>query len=194
MTDSTAQTVAATCLDTWVARFGLPNEVVTGRGQQFESALSTAFTKLLGITRLRTLSYHPACNGLVERFHGLVQRHLKQAIMAQDGRHTWTDRLRLVLLGIGSAVKSDLGCSTAELVYGVPLCLPSEVFTPTVDPPPDPSAFVTGLRQALATLQFTPTRTTFAKTSFVPSELHTASHGFLRNRPAALRPRAPLHR
>ncbi len=52
-------------------------------------------------------------NGLVERFH----RHLKAAIMAQPDPTDWTDCLVLVLLGIRTALKKDLGCTPAELVY-----------------------------------------------------------------------------
>ncbi|XP_064465158.1 uncharacterized protein K02A2.6-like [Ornithodoros turicata] len=96
MADSTAETVASKFLSSWIARFGVPTEVVTDRGPQFESRLFTAFTKLLGTTRLRTTAYHPASNGLVERLH----RHLKQALMARGAPQHWTENLPLVLLGI----------------------------------------------------------------------------------------------
>ncbi|XP_064455377.1 uncharacterized protein LOC135366555 [Ornithodoros turicata] len=96
MQDSTAETVAATFLQTWITRFGVPEENFTDRGPQFESRLFTAFTTLLGTKRLRTTAYHPAYNGLVERFH----RHLKQTLMAHLDGSSWTEHLSLVLLGI----------------------------------------------------------------------------------------------
>ena len=93
----------------WISRFGVPSD----RGSQFESLLWKHLMELLGSSRIRTTSYHPMSNGLVERFH----RHLKAAIMAQPDPTDWTDCLVLVLLGIRTALKKDLGCTPAEQVY-----------------------------------------------------------------------------
>ena len=82
---------------------------------------------MLGTTRLRTTSYHPQANGLVERFH----RQLKGALKAQPPSQSWTESLPLVLLGIRTAIKEDLHCIAAELVYGVTLRLPGEFFSPS---------------------------------------------------------------
>ncbi|XP_064462924.1 uncharacterized protein LOC135373765 [Ornithodoros turicata] len=176
MKDSTAETIAHTFLSTWISRFGVPEEVVTDRGPRFESHLFVAFLPLLGTERIRTSAYHPACNGLVERFH----RHLKQAIMAHGDRVSWSDHFPSILLGIRAAAKVDLGCSSAELVYGTPLRLPADIFVPSSVPCTDQPAYLARLRQAFATLQFTPTRAVASSPPFVPLELCTTSHVFLR--------------
>ena len=72
----------------------------------------TAFTQLLGTKHIQTTAYHPIANGLVEMFH----RQLKAALKASPQPDNWTDMLPLVLLGIHTALKEDLGCTTAELV------------------------------------------------------------------------------
>ena len=113
LSDITADTVARNFITHWIARFGAPSTITTDRGRQFESHLFRALTDLLGTTRIRTTSYHPASNGLVERLH----RQLKAAIKTRNNLR-WTEVLPLVLLGIRTAIKADLGCSTAELVYG----------------------------------------------------------------------------
>ncbi|XP_037557598.1 uncharacterized protein LOC119434526, partial [Dermacentor silvarum] len=74
--------------------------------------------------KLQTTAYHPIRNGMVERFH----RQLKSALAATEERN-WMEALPLILLGIRTAVKTDIGCSAAELVYGTTLCLPGEFFT-----------------------------------------------------------------
>jgi hypothetical protein len=85
----------------------------------------------------------PAANGLVERFH----RTLKAAIMCHADQH-WTEALPMVILEIVAAFKADLQVSVAELVYGKPLRIPSEVLTPTADPvEPSPHQPVLGTPQ-----------------------------------------------
>ena len=79
---------------------------------------------LLGSKRIRTTAYHPIANGLIERLH----LQLKAALKAHHNPARWTEILPMVLLGIRTAVKEDIGCSTAELVYGTTLRLPGEFF------------------------------------------------------------------
>ncbi|VDO96753.1 unnamed protein product [Schistosoma margrebowiei] len=75
--------------------------------------------------RIRTTAYHPASNGLVERFH----RQLKSALRAHENDN-WYETLPLVLLGIRTNLKADIKFSATELVYGTTLRLPGEFSTP----------------------------------------------------------------
>ena len=52
----------------WFSSNGLPEAVVTDNGPQFVSEEFEEFCKLNGIKHLRSAPYHPASNGLVERF------------------------------------------------------------------------------------------------------------------------------
>nr|VZI18522.1 unnamed protein product [Spirometra erinaceieuropaei] len=78
-------------------------------------------------TRIRTTAYHPAANGMVERFH----RQLKAPLRAAADPENWTDHLPLVPLGIRSAFIPDLDCSAAEMVFGATVRLPGELISPT---------------------------------------------------------------
>ena len=152
--DITAETVARAFICHWVARFGAPSTITTDRGRQFESALFNALSSLLGSKRIRTTAYHPIANGLVERFH----RQLKSSLKAQDEPNRWTETLPLVLLGIRTVVKRDIGCSTAELVYGTTLRLPGQFVDPTTDASLDPSDYVHRLKRIMSQLAPAPTR------------------------------------
>ncbi|XP_064483049.1 uncharacterized protein LOC135395891 [Ornithodoros turicata] len=125
--DPTAKTVASAFLATRVTRFGVPSQVTTDRGRQFESNLFSSFTRLIGTSRICTTSYQPASNGLVERLH----RTLKAALTAFEDRVHWTDHLPLALLGILTSLKPDHGWSSAELPYGRTLHLPGEFLFPS---------------------------------------------------------------
>ena len=178
LTDITAETVARAFTSGWVSRFGVPSTVSTDRGRQFESTLWTQLMHLLGCKRIRTTAYHPIANGIIERFH----RQLKASLKAQVSPTHWADSLPLVLLGIRAALKDDIHCSAAELVYGTTLRLPGEFFhdgdnTETYDP----AAYAARLRSTMQKLQATPVRSQPQRKVHVCKDLPSCTHVFVRN-------------
>ena len=59
------------------ARNGLPEILVSDNGPQFTSEEFDQFTKTNGIKRLRSARYHPATNGLAERFVQTFKQSLR---------------------------------------------------------------------------------------------------------------------
>ena len=160
----------------WVdSRFGAPSQIVTDRGRQFESGLWKALTTLLGVKRTCTTAYHPQSNGMVERLH----RQLKAALKAH-GNTSWMDSLPLVLLGIRTAVKEDIQCTAAEMVYGATLRLPGELITPSRPVSVNTSDFVTQLKTRMQQALPKPPRPV-NRTSHVSDDLNTCTHVFIRH-------------
>ena len=126
MIDTTTATCASALITNWISLFGLQIDITSDRGPQFTSDLWSAIAQLLVTQIHHTTTYHPKANGLLEIFH----RHLKSSLKARCMGLNWVDKLPWVLLGIRTAPKEDLRCSTAELVYGTPLTLPVEFITP----------------------------------------------------------------
>ncbi|BHF83919.1 hypothetical protein SprV_0902706800 [Sparganum proliferum] len=127
--------------------------ITTDRVAQFESTLFQTLLNFLGCTHIRTTAYHPAANGMVERFH----RQLKTALRAAGDPENWSDNVPVALLGIRAALKSDLDCSAAELVFGTTLRLPGEMATPTSRGAEEtPENFVHCLRQFMRSLSPVP--------------------------------------
>ena len=154
--DITAETVAKALLSGWIARFGCPADIVMDRDRQYKSALFDQF-KLTAFQHKRTTAYHPACNGMVKRFH----RHLKASITCHaNGK--WIESLPWVLLGIRTAFKKDVQASSAELLYGEPLPLPREFFTSSDEGTTDVIDFTARISMFARNLQPTPPRPAFS--------------------------------
>ena len=176
LTDITAVTVARAFISGWISRFGAPSTITTDRGAQFESNLWHELMCLLSTTRIQTTAYHPAANGLVERFH----RQLKAGLSAEP-RTQWVDTLPLVLLGIRSSLKEDLHCTTAELVYGTTLRLPGEFFNVTeTNTLSDPQSFVSRLRHTMQLLRPVPASHNACSKPHVSKDLSSCTHVFIR--------------
>ncbi|BHF78004.1 hypothetical protein SprV_0602111400 [Sparganum proliferum] len=166
-------TIVKAFISRWVAIFGAPSMITTDRGAQFESTLFQTLLNFLGCTRIRTTAYHPAANGMVERFH----RQLKTALRAAEDPENWSDNVPVALLGIRAALKSDLNCSAAELVFGTTLRLPGEIVTPTSRGAEEtPENF---LRQFMRSLSPVPPRAPSTE-PYVEKGLANCTHVFVR--------------
>ncbi|BHF61792.1 hypothetical protein SprV_0100476900 [Sparganum proliferum] len=171
-----AEAIVKDFVSCWVAMFGAPSTVTTDRDARFESALFQAPLNFLGCTRIRTTAYHPAANGMVGRFH----RQLKTALRAVEDPENWSDNLPLALLGIRAALKTDLGCSAVELVFGTTLRLPGEMVTPN-SPGTDetPDNHMHRSRQFMRSLSLVPPLTRVTE-SYVEKVLDNCTHVFVR--------------
>ncbi|CAG4967877.1 unnamed protein product [Colias eurytheme] len=177
MSSITAEEVADTFVTGWISRFGVPCTVTTDQGRQFESALFRRLMNVCGAKRVRTTSYHPCANGMVERMH----RQLKSALMCHA--QTWSKALPVVLLGMRSALKEDLNVSSAELVYGEPLRLPGELVIQAEErrSPNDVADFVSDLRSQMEILRPIPASNHAHKQSFIFKDLSETTHVLLRD-------------
>lgn len=171
-----AHAVAVALTTNWIARFGVPDTITTDQGRQFEADLFRSLTATFGIQHIRTSPYHPQANGMVERWH----RVLKSALTAQE-TPLWTLRLPIVLLALRNTVKTDIGHSPADMVYGTALRLPGEYFHSTTPQELQPPELVASLRTTMAQLRHTPgTNHNSRRSIFIPEELNRVSHVFIR--------------
>lgn len=148
--------------------------MTTDQGSEFESRLFTALVRLIDSKRVRTAAYHPATNGLIERWH----RTLKTAIKCLDNQR-WIDALPVILLCLRTCYKEDLKASPAEFLYGTTLRIPGEFFTHE-DTPCDPNLFLEDFRIYMRKLKPVPDFRHGKRKTFYFKELYTCSHVFIR--------------
>ena len=67
-----AETVANAIVDGYVFRFGVPNELHSDQGRNFESAVFKGMCHRLGIKKTRTTPLHPQSDGILERFNRTI--------------------------------------------------------------------------------------------------------------------------
>lgn len=163
-----------TLVDQHFSRFGIPDIITTDQGRQFEADLFRELATTIGTQHIRTSPYHPQSNGMVERFH----RTLKEALAAQESAR-WSEKLPIVLLALRNTVKPDIGAAPAEMVYGITLRLPGELFHPA-SPTMQLPDFIVSLRDTMAQLRVTPGTNHDTKRSiFVSNDWSNVSHVFL---------------
>jgi len=110
-----AQTIAEALVDIF-SRLGIPQEILSDRGTQFTSNIMNQVCKLLGIQQKFTTPYHPACNGLVERFNGTLKNLLKK--VSDEHPRKWDKYLTSILFAYREVPQSSLGFSPFEMLFG----------------------------------------------------------------------------
>ena len=120
--------VATKLVFEFVCRFGLPYEIHSDQGRNFESDLFQEICRLLNIKKTRTTSYRPCSNGLIERFNGTLGRMLKKFV--DRNNENWDQYIGLLLAAYRSTPHSSTGYSPNMMMLGREVTLPVDVIFP----------------------------------------------------------------
>ena len=128
--DQTAETVADYFVKEFVCRFGVPRQLHSDQGRQFESALFQRMCELLHVRKTRTTALHPQSDGQTERMNRMLLDVV--AKLAQNRSHDWDECLPYAMAAYRSSVHSVTGETPNRLMMG------REVETPLtlLAPPP----------------------------------------------------------
>ena len=121
-----AKTVALAILSHAIAYFGVPVQILSDRGPQFESLLLQELCDVLGINKLRTTSYHPQSNAVNERSHQTVNRLIRTFI--EGGyNHQWDTIVPVIMLAINSNINTSTQYMPYEALMGTQPQLPEDL-------------------------------------------------------------------
>ena len=122
-----AETVAKVFVEEFVCRYGVPKELHSDQGRNFESVLMKEVCKLLGINKTRTCPLHPRGDGYIERFNRTLISMVASLLEPERNQRDWDERLPYAMLAYRSAVQESVGETPAMMMMGREIMLPVDI-------------------------------------------------------------------
>ncbi|VDI57098.1 Hypothetical predicted protein [Mytilus galloprovincialis] len=117
-----ADLVAQKLVMEFIARFGIPLELHTDQGKNFESDLFKSVCNLFQINKTRTTAYHPSSNGLIERFNKTLGGMIKTFV--NKNVTNWDEYINLLLAAYRSTPHPATGFSPNYMMLGREVNIP----------------------------------------------------------------------
>ena len=128
MPDKTAKSVAALFTQRWCEQFGEPMQIHSDQGQEFEAHVLKQIADALDIEKTRTVAFHPAADGMVERYNQTIVDCISKLV---ENTKDWD----LVVAKCASAYNGTIHASTGftpnKLWFGRELFHSTDLMMPT---------------------------------------------------------------
>ncbi|GFX79279.1 retrovirus-related Pol polyprotein from transposon 412 [Trichonephila clavipes] len=127
-------TVAEALVQHWISTFGVPLQLHSDQGRNFDSAICKRLCEILAIDKTLTSALHPQSDGMVERFNWIIlNSHVS------SNQQDWDKKLPFFLLAYMSAVHETTGYSLSQMLFGRDIRLPADLlFSRPPDAPLEP--------------------------------------------------------
>ena len=119
--NQSAETVADTVVKEYFSRFGIPLNIHTDQGKNFDGSIMESVCQRLGITKTRTTPYHPSSNGQIERYNRTLLQMIRCFL---EKEQEWDKNLPLLTSAIRGITNRQTGCSANKLMLGREIMLP----------------------------------------------------------------------
>ena len=101
----------------WIAKFGLPEILVTNNGTEFKNNEIITLCHLFSIKHKPRTSHAPLIKGLVEGMNRSLQEYFRCIIIGNDTRYTeWSTDVKLFVFSYNSQVTTTLDMPPYEMV------------------------------------------------------------------------------
>jgi hypothetical protein len=145
MPSQTAEDVALPIVQEFVCRLGIPRQLHSDQGRQFESALFQQVCKLLGIHKTRTTPLYPQSDGQTERMNRTLLDVL--AKLARERPRDWDDYLCFAMASYRSSVHSTTKETPNRLMLGREVATPATLLSGPVNEIEEQVEWVNNLRR-----------------------------------------------
>ena len=111
----------------YICRHGIPDQILTDQGTNFQSEMLSQLYDLLDIHKTRTAAYHPQTDGLSERSVRTIKTMIT-AFISEDQKN-WDENLHLLCFAYNTAIHATTQFSPFYLLYGRVPKIPLDLFT-----------------------------------------------------------------
>jgi hypothetical protein len=145
--DHTAETVALYLVTEFICRLGIPHQIHTDQGREFQGFLFLEMCELLDVIKTRTSPWRPQSDGMIERFNRTLATMLRQVV--DQSQKDWDTYLPFLCMAYRSTVHESTGQTPNLMMLGRELPMPSHLLAvpPGQDDVKSPVPFVKELRE-----------------------------------------------
>ena len=115
--NNTGQTTALFFFNHIIARFGVPQAIVTDHGKHFHNHMMAKLTAKLGLWHDNSTPCYPQSNGKVEAINKILKNMLQKMIGVH--KRNWHLILYSALWAYRTSVRNTTGFTPFQLVYGM---------------------------------------------------------------------------
>lgn len=130
--------VVRAMVNTWICQFGIPENIISDQGSQFESDVFQTLCEAFKIRKKRTTAYRPQANGAIERMHREIKKHLRSIALQYDLHFSqvreenefvdnWTTYLPIIKFRLNSTRSPATGYTPLEMILGFQPRLPEDL-------------------------------------------------------------------
>ncbi|VFQ73599.1 unnamed protein product [Cuscuta campestris] len=112
-----------------LCKFGVPKQIISDNGIQFEETEFQDFLKTWGIQHTKVSVAYPQANGQVENVNGTIIDGIKKKLLSEGSK--WVDELPRILWTYRMTPRRATGDTPFGLAYGFEARAPAEVVIPT---------------------------------------------------------------
>jgi transposase InsO family protein len=102
-----ASTIAEALVANFFCRFGIPRDLHSDQGRNFESNLLQEVLQRLRVSKKRITPLHPQSGDMVESYIKTIEQHLRKVASSQQG--DWEEGLPLFLLAYRASTHNTTG-------------------------------------------------------------------------------------